>query len=101
MSVCTAQEKNCLLKASKQVSSVKLTTITSQVGDKQGSNFTKNYPDVFKGIGCFPGPLYYIQLDPSIIPEQTPCRPILVHLKEAFKQEIDRMPKAGVLKPGT
>ena len=56
-------------------------------------------PDVFEGIGSFQGPPYHIQLDPNITPKQTPCRPILVHLKEAFKQEIDKMLKAGVLKP--
>ena len=31
------------------------------------------YPDVFQGIGKFPGPDYHIQLDPSIPPKQTPC----------------------------
>ena len=59
----------------------------------------QSYPDVFEGIGCFLGPPYHIQLDPSIPPKQTPCRPIPVHLKEAFKQEIDKMLKAGVLNP--
>ena len=42
---------------------------------------------------------YHIQLDQSINPNQISCRPILVHLKEAFKQEIDKMLKTGVLKP--
>ena len=45
-----------------------------------------NYPDVFDGIGRFPGSPYHIQLDPSITPKQTPCFSIPVHLKEAFKQ---------------
>ena len=49
------------------------------------------YPDVFEGIGNFPGPSYHIQIDPSITPKQPPCHPIPVHLKEAFKQEIDKM----------
>ena len=31
------------------------------------------YPDIFEGIGKFPGPDYYIQIDPSIPPKQTPC----------------------------
>ena len=31
-----------------------------------------NYPDVFEGIGRFPSPPYHIQLDPSVIPKQTP-----------------------------
>ena len=61
----------------------------------------RNYPDVFKGIGKFPGPLYTIHLDPSIQPKQTPCRPVPIHLKETFKKEIDQMLQAGVLKPLT
>ena len=56
------------------------------------------FPDVFQGIGKFPGKPYQIQLDPKVPPKQTPCRPIPIHLKDAFKQEIDRMLKAGVLK---
>ena len=57
------------------------------------------FPDVFEGIGKFPGEPYKIQLDPKISPKQTPCRPVLIHLKDAFKAEIDKMLKAGVLKP--
>ena len=61
----------------------------------------KHYPDVFEGIGKFPGPPYTIHLDPSVQPKQTPCRPVSIHLKETFKQEIDKMLQAGVLKPVT
>ena len=59
----------------------------------------QRYPDVFDGIGCFPGSPYHVQLDPNVTPKQIPCQPIPVHLKEAFKQEIDKMLKAGVLRP--
>ena len=61
----------------------------------------KHYPDVFEGIGKFPGPLFTIHLDPSVQPKQTPCRPVPIHLKETFKQEIDKMLQASVLKPVT
>ena len=57
------------------------------------------FPDVFEGVGKFPGKPYKICLDPKISSKQTPCRPVLVHLKHAFKVEIDKMLKAGVLKP--
>ena len=57
------------------------------------------FPDVFEGIGKFPGKPYKIQLDPKVPPKQTPCRPVPIHLKEAFKAEINKMLKAGVLKP--
>ena len=56
-------------------------------------------PDAFEGIGSFPGPPYHIQIYLSVTPKQTPCHPIPVHLKEAFKQEVDKMLQAGVLKP--
>ena len=45
----------------------------------------QSYPDVYEGIGCSPVPPYHMQLDESINPKQTPCRPIPVHLKEAFQ----------------
>ena len=57
------------------------------------------YADVFEGVGCFPGPPYHIQLDPKVPPKQTPVQPVPVHLKEAFKQELDKMLQAGHLKP--
>ena len=57
------------------------------------------YPDDFDGIGCFPQPPYHIQVDLSVTPKQTPCQPVIVHLKELFKQEINKMLQAGILKP--
>ena len=50
-----------------------------------------NYPDDLEGIGRFSGALYYIQCDPSGTPKQTPSHSILVHLKEAFQQEVTKM----------
>ena len=57
------------------------------------------FPDVFEGIGKFLGKPYEIQLDPNVPPKQTPYRPVPIHLKEAFKTEVDKLLKAGVLKP--
>ena len=59
----------------------------------------QSYLDVFEGIGCFPGLPFNILLDQIITPKHTPCRPIPVHLKEVFQQEIDKMLKVAVLKP--
>ena len=59
----------------------------------------QSYLDVFEGIGHFSSPPYHIQIDQSVTPKQKPCRPIPVHLKEAFQQEIDKVLKVGVLKP--
>ena len=59
----------------------------------------QEYPDVFEGIGKFPGPPYHIQIDPKVMLKQTPCRPIPIHLKDAFKKEINQMLQASVLLP--
>ena len=50
----------------------------------------RNYPDVFEGIGKFPGLPYTIHLDPSVQPKQTPCRPVPIHLNETFKRKLTR-----------
>ena len=57
------------------------------------------YSDVFEGIGCFPGKPYHINLNQSVTPVQTQCRPVPVHLKEVFKQKMNKMLDAGILKP--
>ena len=59
----------------------------------------KYYPDIFEEIGKFPGPLYHIQLNPEVPPEQTPWHPIPVYLKEAFQQKVNKMLQSGMLKP--
>ena len=61
----------------------------------------KHYPGVFEGIGKSPGPPYAIHLEPHEQPKPTPCRPVPIPLKETFKQEIDKMLQAGMLKPVT
>ena len=61
----------------------------------------QEYPDVFEGIGKSPGPPYHIHVDPGVTPKQTPCRPIPIHLKEAFQKEISKMLQAGILVPVT
>ena len=58
----------------------------------------EQFPDVFKGIGRFPGEPYQIKLDPKIPPKQVPHRPIPVHRQPAVKAEIDKMLGTGVLK---
>ena len=59
------------------------------------------YPDVFEGIGKFPGPPYHIHVNPGMTPIQTPCRPIPIHLKDAFQKEINKMLQVGILVPVT
>ena len=59
----------------------------------------QEYPDVFQGVGKFPGADYHIQIDPSVPPKQTPCWPVPIHLKETFQHELNKMLQAGVLVP--
>ena len=66
---------------------------------KTKEQIQEQYPELFKGIGRFPGEPYHIHLNLSITPKQTPCRPIPVHLKQTFQQEIEKMLAAGVIKP--
>ena len=40
-------------------------------------------------------------MDPKVTPKQTPCRPIPIHLKDAFQKEINQMLQASVLLPVT
>ena len=65
------------------------------------SQILQEYPNVFEGIGKFPGPPYHIHVDPGVTPKQTHCRPTPIHLKDAFQQEISKMLQAGILVPVT
>ena len=67
-------------------------TITSK------EQILSKYPDVFKGIGRFPSLPYHIQVDTNTTPKQTLCRPVLIHLKEAFKKGIDNMLQVSVIR---
>ena len=66
---------------------------------KTKEQIKEQYPELFEGIGRFPGDPYHIHTNPSITPKQTPCRPIPVHLKQTFSQGIEKMLPAGVIKP--
>ena len=65
------------------------------------SQILQEYPNVFEGIGKFPGLPYHICVDPGVTPKQTSCRPIPIHLKDAFQQEISKMLQVGIPIPVT
>ena len=52
-------------------------------------------------MGRFSSWPYHIQVNMNITPKLTLCRPVLIHLKEAFKKEIDKMLQASVIRPVT
>ena len=66
---------------------------------KSKEQIQEQYPELFKGIGQFPGQPYHIHINLSITPKQTPCRPIPFHLKQTFRQEIEKRLTARVIKP--
>ena len=45
------------------------------------------YPDAFEGIGSFPGPPCYIQIDPCVTPKQTPSCPIPSTSKKCLNEK--------------
>ena len=75
-------------------------TILSKLITAQ-SQILQEYPNVFEGIGKFPGLPYHIHVDPRVTPRQTPYRPIPIHLKDVFQQEFSKMLQAGILIPVT
>ena len=40
---------------------------------KTKEQIQEQYPELFEGIGQFPGEPYHIHMNPSITPKQTPC----------------------------
>ena len=66
------------------------TSVSTNTVQKPGMNtlitdkeqILSSYLEMFEGIGRFPGPPYHIQIDPNVTMKQTPCRPVLVHLKK-------------------
>ena len=57
---------------------------------KTKEQIKEQYPELFEGIGRFPGEPYHCHTNPSITPKQIPCRSIPVHFKQTFRQEIEK-----------
>ena len=57
----------------------------------------EQFPDVFTGIGRFPGEPYQFKLDPNVPPKQVPHRSAPIHQQPALKAKIDEMLESGVL----
>ena len=60
-------------------------------------NYTKQYPSVFKGLGCLSKP-YHIQLDPSVQPVVTPLRNQPAALRDRLKVALEEMEKMKVIR---
>ena len=75
-----------------------INTITSS-SDK--SSVIEKYPMVISDeLGSLPG-IYTIKLDTNAKPVQQPPRPVPVHLKEAYKTELDTLEQQRVIRKVT
>ena len=95
------QKQEITVQTTKQQQDTQITTTTAPKLVTSQDQIMHEYPDVFEGIGKFPGPPYHIHVDPSATPKQTLCRPIPIHLKDPFQREISKMLQAGILVPVT
>ena len=57
----------------------------------------KEYKDVFTGIGTPLGSQYHIKLKQDYKPVQHPPRPVPVKLKPAYKTELMRLVREGII----
>ena len=58
----------------------------------------KEYNDVFKGVGTLPGGPYHIRLKEQYRPVQHPPRSVPIAMQTAYKAELDRLTKEGIIK---
>ena len=55
------------------------------------------YEDVFKGVGTLPGGPYHIKLKDPYKPVQHPLRSVQLGMQSAYKAELDRLVKEGII----
>ena len=55
------------------------------------------YADVFKGVRTLPGGPYHIKLKDSYKPVQHPSRSVPLGMQSAYKAELDRLMKEGII----
>ena len=57
----------------------------------------KEYNDVFKGVGTLPGGPYHIRLKEEYRPVQHPPRSVPIAMQSAYKSELERLTKEGII----
>ena len=65
------QEPQSHVTMSSSTDTVKMSDLNMKITSKE--QILSSYPDIFEGIGRFPGPLYHIQVNPNITPKQILC----------------------------
>ena len=59
--------------------------------------FIYRYADIFKGVGTLPGGPYHRKLKYSYKPVQHPPRSVPLGMQSAYKAELDRLVKEGII----
>ena len=57
----------------------------------------KEYNDIFKGVGTLPGGPYHIRLKEQYRPVQHPPRSVPIAMQTAYKTELERLTKEGII----
>ena len=57
----------------------------------------KEYHDIFKGVGTLPGGPYHIRLKEQYRPVQHPPRSVPIAMQTAYKTELERLTKKGII----
>ena len=57
----------------------------------------KEYHDIFKGVGTLPGGPYHIRLKEQYRPVQHPPRSVPIAMQTAYKTELEREKKEGII----
>ena len=65
------QKQEITMQTTNQQQDAQVTTTTVAKLVTTQDQIMHEYPDVFKGIGKFPGPPYHILVDPGVTPKQT------------------------------
>ena len=55
------------------------------------------FSDVFKGVGILSGGLYHIRLKNNYKPVQHPLRSVPIAMQPAYKVELERLTKEGII----
>ena len=61
------------------------------------NTYKHEYADVFKDVGTLPGGLYHIKLKDSYKPVQHPPSSVPLGMQSAYKAELDRLVKEGII----
>ena len=72
---------------------------TPAASNHNSNNISKQYPDLFTGIGKMKDFQVELHIDPSVPPVTQPHRRIPFHLRKKLDAEIDKLERQGIIEP--